>query len=381
MMSHLKKIFIIAGEASGDLHGAKLIRDIKSLDPNIQFIGMGGPSMKQAGAELLVDATQLSAIGFFEIVSKIKQNIAAFRKLRAHIKKEQPDLIILIDYPEFNLRFARSAKKFNIKVLYYISPQIWAWRQKRINIIKKYVDLMAVVFPFEVDFYRRANVPVKFVGHPLAGHVKTSMSTLDARHLFEISENSRIIGLMPGSRQSEIKYIFPVMIETASRLKEFDPNIQFILPLAPTLSKEDFDPYLEKSNLNIKIVTRDLYDAMQMCDAIIVASGTATLEITLLGIPMVIIYKGSKLSHAIVKKLVKIPHVGLCNIMANKKIIAEFIQEEATASNIANEVVQILSHEQYAAEIKHQLYEVTSQLRNEKNIEQLSKIVIHLLGE
>lgn len=380
-MISTKKILIIAGEASGDLHGAKLVKDLHAINPDIEFYGMGGTQMEKAGVRLLVKTAKLSIIGFLEVFSKIIQILIIFNKLRLSLKKEKPDLVILIDYPEFNLRFAKIAKRQNLKVLYYISPQIWAWRKKRIKIVKKNVDHMAVIFPFEVEFYRKENVAVSFVGHPLVEVVKTTMNTYEAKSFFNLKkENQTLIGLMPGSRFVEIKFILPIILKAAAALKNANPHVQFILPLAPILKKEDLQPYLQQYDLNIQIVNSHHYDAMQLCDAIIVASGTATLEIALLGIPMVIVYKGSSLSFAIAKKLVKIPYVGLCNIIANKKIIQELLQQDATTENIVKEIKSILEDKEYLSAMKENLRTV-KKLLCETEHQQLAPTIKRIMQE
>jgi lipid-A-disaccharide synthase len=376
-----KKIFIVAGEASGDLHGANLVHAIKAMNPEIEFYGMGGRQLNAAGVNLFIDSTDFSAIGFIEIVSKLQQNYQALKKISKYLKQHKPDLLVLIDYPTFNLRLAKIAKKINIKIVYYISPQLWAWRQSRINIIKKNIDLMAVVFPFEVEFYQHAQVPVKFVGHPLANHVHPTLSPHKARQFFGISEQTIVIGLMPGSRHSEIKHILPTLLQAAQRLQNHYQTIEFLLPLASTLHQQDLEPYLAGLALNLKIITDKTYDAIQICEAVIVASGTATLEITLLKIPMVIVYKGLKSSYLIAKKLVKIPYIGLCNIMANEKIVQEFIQDQATPTNIAQEIIHIVDNNEYRAQIRNRLGQIARQLCDEKNACSLAQRITQMIGE
>lgn len=366
-MTASKKILIIAGEASGDLHGAKLVKDLKAVNPNLEFYGMGGTQMEREGVRLLVKTAKLSIIGFLEVFAKLTQIIRIFNKLRRSLKIEKPDLVILIDYPEFNLRFAKVAKRNRLKVFYYISPQLWAWRQKRVEIVKKNVDHMAVIFPFEVDFYRKANVAVSFVGHPLVDVVKPTMSHNDAQTFFNLKKDVPTIGLMPGSRFVELKFILPIILEAAQELSIKNPDTQFILPMAPAFKKEDLTPFLQAYNLNIHFVDSHHYDAMQLCDVIIVASGTATLEIALLEIPMVIVYKGSQLSYTIAKKMIKIPHVGLCNIVANQQIIQEFIQHEATKENIVNEIKKIKEDTAYCSNMKENLRSVKKLLSETKH--------------
>lgn len=380
-MPKQQSIFIIAGEASGDLHGSNLVKSIYQLRPDVQIYAMGGSQLQQAGAKLIVNSKNLSAIGFTEIFNKLRHAIRAFKNMVQAIKSYQPELIILVDYPEFNLRFAKAIKKAKIKtkIIYYISPQIWAWRPKRINIIKKYVDLMAVIFPFEVIFYQRANVPVKFVGHPLTDHVQVTMSPSEARQSFALKNNSIVVGLMPGSRQSEIKFLLSLMLEVAKKLQQRYSNIEFILPIAATLSAQDLNSHLQKTDLNIKLITQNSYDAISVCNAVIVASGTATLEVAMLGIPMTILYRMSPITYLLAKLLVNVKNIGICNLVARETIVREFIQDEATVSNIYNEVVQILENTNYRNTMIQKLKATTAEFKNENSSSDLAKLAVEML--
>jgi lipid-A-disaccharide synthase len=386
----MKKILVITGEASGDLHAANLVREIQKQSSNIQFIGMGGQKMREAGVEIIQDINQLSVIGLTEVIARLPFLYSIFKKIKNLIQQTTFDLIILVDCPGFNLRFAKIAKKAKQKVFYYISPQLWAWHQSRVKIVKKYVDLMAVVFPFEVDFYRRFNINAKFVGHPLVETVKPSMSIDEARKLFNPSSPQStihdpqsknlnpLIGLLPGSRRSEIKRMLPIMIETAELLKEQFPTMQFIMPLASSLSQNDIQPYLNSRNLNIKTISRQTYDVINACDAVMVTSGTATLETTLLNKPFVIIYKVSLLTYLIAKILIKVPFLGLCNLLAGKPIVKEFLQNDAKANLIAKEIAQILTDNSYRQTMQENLQAIRNNLKGEvANATDLILNIIH----
>lgn len=348
----MQKIFIIAGEASGDLHGADLANKLKTQHPDIQLFGMGGKLMQQAGVNIFIDIKETAFVGLFDILKNLPKIFALFKKIKAAIYAERPDLIILIDYPAFNLRLAKIARKAGIKVLYYISPQIWAWHANRIKTIKRYVDHMAVILPFEVEIYKKAQIPVTFVGHPLLKIVKPSISIDEAKKSLGLPPNRTIIGLMPGSRKSEISYLLPIMLKAAELLQDRYPNIQFLLPLASSLDEKDLALHLTDTLLlPIHIIKEDHYDAMQTCDAIIAASGTATLEVTILGIPLVVIYKTSPIEASLGRRLMKIPYLGLCNVIANNKIVQEFLQEEAKPDAIAQEISKILDNGAYRSKI------------------------------
>jgi lipid-A-disaccharide synthase len=353
---------IIAGEASGDLHGAKLVNEILPVIPNLEISGMGSHSMKKAGVNLLADISQYSVCGFVEVLGYLPKLYSLFKKIKKQLIEQAPDLLILIDYPTFNLRLAKVAAKHNIKVLYYISPQIWAWHTSRVKKIRKCVNQMAVIFPFESDFYRKNSVPVKYVGHPLVGLVTASENKSEIKNQYDLNAQDIIVGLLPGSRNNEIKYILPTLVKSAQLLHQHNSKIKFLLPLADTLSESELRPFFEEHRSIIKLVTQNRYDAMSICDVVIVASGTATLELALLGVPMVVVYKANSLSFQLAKRLVKIPHVGLCNIVAGKKIAEELLQENASAENIKTETLRLIEDQNYREQQTKELKIVTSKL-------------------
>ncbi|MEI8054850.1 MAG: lipid-A-disaccharide synthase [bacterium] len=361
-----KNILISVGEPSGDMHAADLVQAVKKIVPNTKFYGMGGNLMRDAGVDIIIDAGELSIFGGLEIITKLSKIRQAFRIMQDALLRNKPDLLILVDYPGFNLRLAEFAKEAGVKILYYISPKIWAWNQGRIEIIKKYVDIMAVIFPFEVDFYKKLGMPVIFVGNPLLKTVKPKLTHDAARQSFHLDPNCKTIGLFPGSRKSEIKYLLPIMLIAAKLLKNQNPNLQFLLPQANSITLDDLQPYLQSSPVKIRIIKDQNYDVMQVCDAIIAASGTATLEIALMAIPQVIIYKKSWLEYQIARHLIKIPYVGLCNILANKKIVQEFLQYDATPNNIAKEIEKILNDANYREEMIANLIQTKKLLESDK---------------
>ncbi len=375
------RVMIIAGEASGDQHSARLVKSVHAIDPSIEFFGIGGESMRQVGVEILVDSAEMAVVGLVEIWAHRKVIFGALAKMREILKNDPPDLLFLTDYPEFNLRLAKTAKQLGIKVLFYISPQIWAWRQWRVKKIRKLVDMMAVIFPFELDFYHQHNVPVCFVGHPLAeeAHASADRNYLCAE--FGLDPERPVVGLFPGSRQSEVKRLMPIIAETAKQLKKQKPDIQFLLPVASTLKPEIFSNYLDAATPEVTMIENRSYDVMASCDAIVTVSGTVTLEIALIGTPMIIINRISGFSYQVAKQLIKVDHIGLCNIVAGKRIVPELIQYEATPDKISAEIINILSQPNYSQSIKNELQKVRAKLSSNNETTDLARLTVELLAK
>jgi lipid-A-disaccharide synthase len=338
----MKKVLIVAGEASGDLHGSRVVNALLKIDPNFYFYGIGGQKMKEEGVKIIFDASELAVVGIFEVLTHFRIIMAAFQKLKRLIREEPPDLLILIDYPDFNLRLAPIAKKKGVPILYYISPQVWAWRMERVKKIAQLVTKMAVVFPFEVPIYQREKVDVDFVGHPLLDVVKVHLSPEDARKKFGLESEKVTIGLLPGSRRGEIRRILPPMLEAAKILREELPHVQFVLPLASGLPEKEVYEMVRKRNLEVKIVSGEIYEVINACFLVIVASGTATLETAILNKPMVIIYKIFLLTYLIGRVMIAVKNIGMVNIVAGKEICPELIQSAANPQRIAHEVTTII---------------------------------------
>ena len=370
---------IVAGEASGDIYGADLVREAHKLDPGLHFFGIGGQRMRETGVQTLVDSAAMAVVGLVEVLKHFDVISAAFLKLKDILHKDPPALLILIDYPGFNLRLAKVAKKAGIKVLYYISPQIWAWRQGRLKKIARLVDHMAVILPFEAAFYERAGVPVTFVGHPLLDMVQVSMNREQAATSFGLDPSRKIAGLFPGSRNNEIERLLPVIIATAKVLEKRFPGIQFVVPVASTLSRDDLAPQILAAGIDVTFTHDRIHDLIRACDAVISVSGTVTLEIALIGTPMVIIYKLSPLTYMLAKRLVKIEHIGLCNIIAGETVVKELIQQDATPAKIAAEIERILGNVRYADGIKQKLSAVRSQLKRGGASENVARLGISLM--
>ena len=361
--NHGKHIMIVAGEASGDLHGAKLARELLALDPHVELYGMGGESMAAAGVEILQDIANLAVMGLVEVLGRLWDIRQAMRKLTEQFVNRPPDLLILIDYPGFNLILAKKAKQFNIPVLYYISPKVWAWREGRVKQIKQYVDRMAVILPFEKEYFRQHGIPVDYVGNPLLDSVQTKYSKREFCELHNIDPASTLVGLMPGSRKTEISRLLPLFLQVAGKLSTAIKNIVFLLPLASTLTVQDLENSgLQESNVDLRIISENHYDMMAACDAAMAASGTLTLELAILNVPMVVSYKVAPISHLLGKQFIKVQFASLVNLIAGREVVREFLQNEAIPENIFPEMLRLLKDSEAKRIMQQQLADVISQL-------------------
>ena len=339
----MKRIMIVAGEASGDLHGSNLVRSALSLDPDLKFYGLGGENLRNAGIDLLFDLEHQGLFGYLEIVSSLRSTIGIYRSLKASLTRDRPSAVVLIDYPDFNLRLAKSAKRLGIPVFYYISPQLWAWRQGRVKKVDRYVDRMAVVFPFEPDFYQRHGVEVSFVGHPLLDVMDPPRPKEEVKTELGFDPSRPLLGLLPGSRMSEIKAHLPLMLESARRLNAGRPNgVALAVAQADSLGSGELTPFLELGPKDVKLVAGHTHDLQNAADVILTASGTATLETALMLTPMVVIYRLKLLSYQIFRRMVKIEHVAMANLIAGEEVVPELLQNDARPDNIVTELNRIL---------------------------------------
>lgn len=377
MMSQTKQskhIVIVAGEESGDKHAAELINSIpKSY--SVRLSGMGGRHLKESGVDLIFDTTHFATtgLGLIRHLSKIRM---AFKIIHAHLIASKPDLLILVDYPEFNLRLAKFAKRHNIRVLYYISPQIWAWRASRIKIVKKYVDHMAVIFPFEKDFYQNAGVPVTFVGHPFSKKIKPADDSLSIRQHFNLPIDKKLIALLPGSRSNEIYYHMPVLVETMNRLCNTHQNLHFVIPVAGTLDISLIEAYFKNSHLPVTLIKDNAVQIASCSDCVAVASGTASFECALLEKPMCIFYKSNPLAYFIACLVMKVPYLGLCNIIAKHMIAPELLQYDFNADELTLLINNVLFNEKSCQSIRNHLIELKQSLSETTTDMTLSNLVI-----
>lgn len=376
----MKKILLSAGEVSGDLHGAHLLGVIKELDPEVRFFGIGGEALRSKGMEILFEAYPLSVVGLTEVISKLPIFLKTLKELRDWMDREKPDLLLLINFPDFNLRLAKIAHHMKVPVVYYISPQVWAWRKGRIRSIAKFVRKMIVLLPFEVPFYQEQGVDVVWVGHPLLDIVKPSLSKEEALKRFDIDPEKRTIGLLPGSRKEEVQRHLPLLLTSAYLLKKDFPELQFLLPLAPAIPEGEVQRLIKKENsVPVKVIKGFVYDVMNLSDLLLTASGTATLEVALLEKPMVIFYKVSLLSYWIGRALIRVRHIGLVNIVAGEEIVKELIQREATPEKIAKEALRLLKDEALYQNVVTSLKEVRKKLGEPGAVRRAAQVVLSLL--
>lgn len=374
-------VMILAGESSGDSHAAEFVEQLKRLQPDIRLSGMGGKSMREAGVVLDYDSTNIAVVGLVEVIRHWGEIKRAMAIIREAMEQNKPDLLVLVDYPEFNLKMAKRAAELGIKVLFYISPQVWAWRPKRIHKIGRLIDHMAVIFKFEAEYYERANIPVTFVGNPLVDKVKTSAGFEETRTRLGIETDSQLVGLFPGSRNNEIRNLLPLMFETAIELKKQKPDLCFVMPVANSLDYDAIEAECRECGIDIVLTRDEIYNVIACCDAIVSCSGTVTLEIALLETPMCIIYKMSWLSYQIMSRLISIPYIGLANIVAKRQIVQEFVQNDATVGNISKEVVKILDDKDYARAVKKALAEVKPNLGDGRGSEKMARLVLSCISK
>lgn len=372
----VKKILIIAGEASGDLYGAQLIHSLKKLQSDIKFFGLGGKKMEQAGCELIYDIVELAVVGFIEVLKNLRTFKEIYAKMLILLEERRPDAVVLIDYPGFNLRFARLAKEKAIPVIYYISPQVWAWGRSRVNLIKKYVDKLIVIFRFEEEFYRKEGIEAVFVGHPLLDIVKPTMKESEVKKLFGLSQEKKTIAIMPGSREKEISRHLPIMARSVNLISKRLPNIQVVMVKAPEISNDIFQRWKKNLKIPSVIIEGKNYDALNISDLVLVASGTATVETAVMQKPMVIVYKLSTLSYLFLAPQIKLPYIGMVNIIAKKKIVPEAVQRLCNAKNISRLALEILENPKIREEIEEGLTLVKRSLGQPGPSDRAAKIIL-----
>ncbi|KAA6460859.1 lipid-A-disaccharide synthase [Acidobacteria bacterium AB60] len=346
-------VFISAGEASGEAYGALLIDELKrrfeGAGQQAAFFGMGGPRMAAAGLERIVRAEDVAVMGITEVVRHLPRIYREFRKLKQSLRDRKPDVAVLIDFPDIHFKLAEELKRLGVPVLFFVSPQLWAWKKHRIKLVQRYVDRMLVIFPFEEPFYRERGVHAEFVGHPMAELPMPVISREAFAEANGLDAGRTWVGLLPGSRMKEVRANLPEMLNAARQLKQTVPDLQFVLPLAPTLTEAQVEEVLaiggdasraDKGD-GLRYV-RDARAALFHARASIVASGTATVEAALIGNPFVVVYRVSPLTYAIAKRVVTVPHVAMANLIAGKRVVPELIQNDFTASNLVRQLLPLL---------------------------------------
>ena len=358
-------IAMVVGESSGDILGAGLIRAFKKYYPDCRFEGIGGPLMQAEGFVSLFPMERLSVMGFTEPLRRLPELLSILKQLNNRFTASKPDFFIGIDAPDFNLRLEKKLKAAGILTVHYVSPSVWAWRQGRIKTIVKSVDLMLTLFPFEADFYKEHNIDVAFVGHTLADDIPLSPDVLAAKQRLSIDENKRFIALLPGSRKSEVNRLLPIFLQTAIKINASLPDVEYLIPAVNIDRKADILQHLKASSFShqIHVFDRQSHDVMLASELVVMASGTTTLEAMLLKKPMVIAYQMSALSFAIISRLVKIPFVGLPNLLAGKKLVPEFIQKNATANNISDSALTFLTRDEKTSALQTSFLNLHTELR------------------
>lgn len=362
-----QKIFIVAGEASGDGHAANFILEMGTLAAERglaapTFYGMGGEAMARVGVAPLERMEAVSVIGIAEVLRHLPRIWLTFRRLVASLDREKPDLVVLVDFPDFNMRLAKKIKKKGIPVVWYISPQVWAWRGERVHTLKKLVSRMLVLFPFEVDYYRKVGLDAVFVGHPLVDHIRPARPAAEIRRELGLPEAGPVVALLPGSRRSELRMYLKTMLEAAERLAAAHPGVRFVLPVAPSLDKTLIEKELAGCSANVTCRSGMFHDLLAAADAAVVASGTATLETALVGTPMIIVGKVAPLTAAMLRRFVNLPFVGLVNWVMGEIRVNELLQEAVTPGNVASALEELLTDEGERARLKTVYGEIRERL-------------------
>ncbi len=337
--------------------------------------------MAAAGCDILIPGEDLAVVGIVEVIGHFPAIYKAFQTLKKILHgPDRPDLLILIDFPEFNLRLAQQAKRAGIPVLYYVSPQIWAWRQGRVKKIAQRVDRMAVIFPFEADFYRGHNIDVAYVGNPLLDEAGVGKAKEEFLASLSIDPQRTVVGLFPGSRRNELRYILETILDAAARIRERIPEVHFLLPVASSLDPELFRERVAQRDLPVTITQEGIYDVANACRAAITVSGTVTLQTALVGTPMAVVYKMSPLTYAIGKRLVRVPFISLANIVADRGVVREFIQDAATPQTLSEEIIRILEDDSYAQQIRNGLLSVRERMGEKGCSERVARMASEMSG-
>ncbi len=363
-----KRIVVVAGEESGDKHAATFIKELLATNPHLQISGIGGQHMQEAGVDLISDLARHGVTGVSEVIQHAVVIRRAYQAIKTHLQTAKPDLLILVDYPGFNLRLAKYAKQvLGIQILYYISPQIWAWKANRIHTIRANVDKMAVILPFEKAIYEKAQVPVAFVGHPLVKNLVINKAVDALKLELGLPLNKQLIAMLPGSRTNEIERLMPVLRDTAMKLLSELPDLHIVIPVARSVKRELIESHLATTTLPFTLIQEQAVETVHCSDFAVVASGTASLECALLGKPMCIIYKVSKLTAIAAAKLVRIQYSGLCNLLENKMIVPELLQYDCTATELTRCILDIMKNPERASHMVQRLERLKNSLSNEKS--------------
>ena len=380
MKTRALSLLAVAGEASGDHHAAPVIRALKTRHPDLRVYGVGGDEMQQAGMRIDHHCRDMAVVGLLEVLPRATHILRVYRDLKHRLRTTPPDLLLLVDYAEFNMRMARLAHRYGVPVLYYISPQLWAWRRGRARKLARWVDRMAVIFPFEVDFYRDVGLQAEFVGHPLLDHPIPALGTSRARQEMGLKEDGPVIGLAPGSRAKEIESLLPDMLGAAQLIRDRYPDVRFVLPVAPDITDDQINAQIGDSTVPITRSRSRFYETLQACDLVLVASGTATLQTALTATPMIILYRVAPLTYSIGRMLIRVPCIGLANIVAGTNVVPELIQGRVHPETIAAEAIALLANDQRRQTIIARLEETRDKLGKPGAAQRVADIAADMLA-
>ncbi len=370
-----KRFLIVTGEKSGDIHGAELMQALKKQDSTMQADAVGGEFLYSAGANILIDSKKMGVVGIAEILGNFSFFYGIYKKLTRAIDSGEYDAVILIDYPTLNLRLAKRAKKRGLKVFYYISPQLWAWREGRVETVKKYVDVMFVILPFEEEYYRKHGVSACYIGHPFLDTVQLHKTEDEFLKTYAIAPHKRLIGITPGSRMNEVNALSSLLFGTAEKLYNKYPDLHFLIPCASTIDIKELEKQLSTYHFPSTILQKDRYEAMAYSRLLLMKSGSSTLEAGILGTPMVIVYRLNPLTYFIAKRLVKIKMAGLVNIVLGKMVAPELLQHDATVENLLREAEKFLNDTAYYNGVKEELSKVKSLLQEPEGTAKAARII------
>ncbi len=370
----------MAGEASADLHGSLLVQAIRRLAPRTEFCGIGGDRMASAGVNILFPSSDMAVVGLTEVIPRLRVIARAYFRMKAILKSGRPDLLILLDYPEFNLHLARVAKASGVPVLYYISPQVWAWRAGRVKKLAQRVDRMAVILPFEEEFYRRRGMTVDYVGHPLLEVVPSHLDKGNILREWNLSNRYPLLGILPGSRREEVTNLLPVMLRAAEILASSHPGLACLLPLASTIPPSLIQSIVSDSAVPV-LIKEDIYRVLAACDLALVASGTATLETAIMQVPMVIVYRVSPVTFWFGKKVIQVPYIGLVNLIAGEEIVPELVQGEVTPKRLAEEALALLDTGQRRENMLQRLGALRDMLGRGSASSETAKLAVEMMAK
>lgn len=370
-------LLISAGEASGDMYAARLARALQER-ADVRLFGMGGPQMRAAGVEIVVDYAEVTLVGLLEVARKMPALNRAWRRLLGETRRRKPELAILTDFPGFHLHLSRALKRQRVRNVYFVCPQFWAWRPRRVNLVRRRFERGLCIFPFEVDFYTKRGVKVDWIGHPLVEQVHADMSRGEFAQQHGLYADKPIVALLPGSRPGELAQHMPVLMEAAAQLHAADPKRQFVLALASGLAPSQIEPYF-RASVPLKIVSNDTYNVLGAADVAVVSSGTATVETALIGVPMVVIYRVAPLTAAIARRLVRTPYFAMVNLIAGKRVVPELIQENFTPENVVREVERLFESPAAREEMRRELGIVRERLGPPGAIDRAADIIAGML--